>query len=62
MSIGENKAIVSRFYEAVLSEHRVEQANEYAASDYVDHDPAPQQAPCLDGAKQKWAVLSPAMR
>jgi steroid delta-isomerase-like uncharacterized protein len=43
MSVEDNKALARRFYEAIMTEHRLELAEEIFASDYVDHDPGNQE-------------------
>jgi steroid delta-isomerase-like uncharacterized protein len=56
MSTEENKAIVRRWFEEVINQHRVDRASELVTQDYVDHGALPGQAPGLEGAKQKWAM------
>lgn len=56
MSIEENKAIVRRFYDALLNEKSLDRLDEFVAQDYIDHAALPGQAPGLEGAKQRWAM------
>ena len=52
MSTEENKAIIRRWFEKVINEHKVDRADELVAPDYVDHGALPGQAPGLEGAKR----------
>jgi steroid delta-isomerase-like uncharacterized protein len=61
MSTDENKAIMRRFIEAVFNEKRVDRAEEFVAPDYLDHSALPEQAPGLEGAKQRWAMFTAAI-
>jgi len=41
MSTEENKAILRRWFEEVINEHRVDRVDELVAQDYVDHGALP---------------------
>ncbi len=56
MSTEEDKAFLARSFDALFNEKRVDEADEFYATDYVDHSPLPGQAPGLEGAKQKWRM------
>ncbi len=56
MSAEENKAIARRGYEAI-NQKNLDALEELAASDIIDHDPAPGQAPGLEGVKQSFDEL-----
>ncbi|HEY0492444.1 MAG TPA: ester cyclase [Candidatus Dormibacteraeota bacterium] len=43
MASNDNKAIVSRYYNEVLNQRRLDVLDEIAAEDYVEHDPFPGQ-------------------
>lgn len=43
MASNDNKAVVSRYYDEVLNQRRVNVLDEIAAEDYVEHDPFPGQ-------------------
>ena len=43
MASNDNKAIVSRYYDEVLNQRRLDVLDEIAAEDYVEHDPFPGQ-------------------
>jgi steroid delta-isomerase-like uncharacterized protein len=43
MSDSDSKAVVRRYYDAVLNQRRVEVLDEIAAEDYLEHDPFPGQ-------------------
>jgi steroid delta-isomerase-like uncharacterized protein len=51
MSAEENKAIARRGYEAI-NQNNLDALDEVVAPDITDHDPAPGQAPGLEGVKQ----------
>ena len=55
MSPDEHKAIIREHLEVLFNQHRVDRTGETVADDYLDHAPLPEQAPGLEGAKQKWA-------
>lgn len=57
MSAEENKAILSRAYEEAFNQKNLDALDEVIASDMTDHDPAPGQAPGLEGAKQYFSSL-----
>ncbi len=56
MSAEENKAIARRGYEAI-NQKNLDALDEVVASDMTDHDPAPGQAPGLEGVKQYFSSL-----
>jgi steroid delta-isomerase-like uncharacterized protein len=56
MSAGENKAIVRRGYEAI-NQNNLDALDEVVAPDITDHDPAPGQAPGLEGVKQWFSSM-----
>ena len=59
MSAEENKAIVRRLYEEVLSKRNLAATDEVLARDYVeDNPPGRTFAPGLEGAKQVFAMLA----
>jgi steroid delta-isomerase-like uncharacterized protein len=43
MSDSDSKAVVRRYYDAVLNQRRVEVLDEIATEDYLEHDPFPGQ-------------------
>lgn len=49
--VTDNKALASRFYE-VFNQGNFDALDEFVASDYVDHNPAPGQAAGREGLKQ----------
>lgn len=53
----ESKAVVQRLGEEAFNGGNLEVADELVASDVVDHDPAPGQAPGREGIKQFVATL-----
>ena len=53
----EHKAIVRRFIEEVLNKKNVEAADQYVASDFVDHAAPPGMSPGLEGFKQLLNML-----
>lgn len=59
MSAQENKAMVHRIEEAV-AKGDLEALDDLYAADMVDHNPFPEQAPGLEGLKQKVSALSEA--
>ena len=52
MSVEENKAAASRFYEEVFNQGNRAVIDEVLATDIVDHTPMPDQAPGIEGMKQ----------
>ena len=56
MSAEENKAIARRGYEAI-NQNNLDALDEVAAPDITDHDPAPGQAPGLEGVKQWFSSM-----
>ena len=56
MSAEENKAIVRRGYEAI-NQNDLDALDEVVASDIIDRNPAPGQAPGLEGVKQFFSSL-----
>jgi steroid delta-isomerase-like uncharacterized protein len=52
----ENKAIARRGYEAI-NQNNLDALDEVVASDITDHDPAPGQAPGLEGVKQWFSSM-----
>ena len=56
MSAEENKAIARRGYEAI-NQNNLDALDEVAAPHLTDHDPAPGQAPGLDGVKQWFSSM-----
>ena len=56
MSAGENKAIARRGYEAI-NQNNLDALDEVVAPDLTDHDPAPGQAPGLEGVKQWFSSM-----
>jgi steroid delta-isomerase-like uncharacterized protein len=59
MSAQENKAMVHRIEEAV-AKGDLEALDDLYAADVVDHNPFPEQAPGLEGLKQKVSALNEA--
>ena len=47
-----NKSVVRRFYEEVFVRGNLDLIDEISAPDFVDHNPAPGQAPGIEGIKQ----------
>jgi predicted ester cyclase len=60
MPAEENKAIVHRIKEAVANGN-LDALDELYAADLVDHTPFPEQAPALEGLKQKVSALNAAL-
>jgi steroid delta-isomerase-like uncharacterized protein len=56
MSAEENKAIARRGYEAI-NQNNLDALDEVVAPDITDHDPAPGQAPGLEGVKQWFSSM-----
>ena len=56
MSAEENKAIARRGYEAI-NRNNLDALDEVVASDITDRDPAPGQAPGLEGVKQWFSSM-----
>jgi steroid delta-isomerase-like uncharacterized protein len=56
MTVEDNKAIIRAYVETVWNQRQLDQAEEFVASDFLDHAPLPGQAPGLDGARRKWAM------
>jgi steroid delta-isomerase-like uncharacterized protein len=56
MSAEEGKAITRRAYEAI-NQKNLDALDEIVASDIIDRDPAPGQAPGLEGVKQYFSSL-----
>lgn len=48
----ENKAFMRRFYEELFNSKNLDVLDQYLASSFVDHNPAPGQNPGLAGAKE----------
>src|SRR5829696_10428340 len=57
MSPEDNKAIIRSYVETVWNQRQLDRAEEVVAPDFLDHAPLPGQAPGLEGAKRKWAML-----
>jgi steroid delta-isomerase-like uncharacterized protein len=51
MSAEENKALARRIYE-IFSQGDIESLDQFMASDFVDHNPYPNQGPGLEGVKR----------
>jgi steroid delta-isomerase-like uncharacterized protein len=56
MSLEANKDVIRAYVETIFNQQQLDRADEFVASDYVDHAALPGQAPGLEGAKQKWAM------
>ena len=56
MSAEKNKAVARRGYEAI-NQNNLDALDEVVASDITDNDPAPGQAPGLEGVKQYFSSL-----
>ncbi len=56
MSAEQNKAIARRGYEAI-NQNNLDALDEVVASDIIDRDPAPGQAPGLEGVKQWFSSM-----
>ena len=56
MSAEENKALTRRAYEAI-NQKNLDALDEIVASDIIDRDPAPGQAPDLEGVKQYFSSM-----
>jgi predicted SnoaL-like aldol condensation-catalyzing enzyme len=48
----ENKAIVHRFFEEIFNQQAYGLADEIVATDYINHNPAPNESPGREGLKQ----------
>jgi predicted ester cyclase len=61
MSAEEDKAIINRLFEEVWKNKNLDAADEWVASDAVDHNPmAPGLPQGLEGSKQGWAMIQSA--
>ena len=56
MSTEQNKATMRRIYD-VMNDRNMERAGEFIATDLVDHDAFPGQAPGLEGFKQSLTMF-----
>jgi steroid delta-isomerase-like uncharacterized protein len=61
MEIEANKAIVRRYKTGILNSRNIEQLDEIVAEDYLDHAAFPNQAPGLEGLKQRVTHLFEAL-
>jgi len=57
MASNDNKAIISRYYDEVLNQRRLDVLDEIAAEDYVEHDPFPGQGNGRADLKARVAAL-----
>lgn len=57
MSTAATKTLARRFYEEAINKHNLDAAYEFFASNFVDHNPGPDQAPGLEGVKQAFDVF-----
>jgi predicted ester cyclase len=53
----ENKALMRRFYEEVFNRGNLAILDELCASNFVDHNPFPGQAPGIEGVKQSFTAM-----
>jgi steroid delta-isomerase-like uncharacterized protein len=57
MSENENKQVVKRYYEEVLTHGRLDVLEAIAHADYVEHSPFPGHGQGLDGLRQRASTL-----
>lgn len=57
MEADDNKALVRRLFDEVINAGEPSRADELVASDFVEHNPVPGQAPGLEGFKQVITML-----
>jgi steroid delta-isomerase-like uncharacterized protein len=57
MGTTENKEVARLFYEEVLNKRDLDQIDELAAQDYVEHDPLPGQGTGLQGLRDRVTAL-----
>jgi predicted ester cyclase len=57
----DNKAMLRRFFDEVFHKGNLAVIDELVATDFVDHNPGPGQAPGVEGVKQFFAALRAAM-
>lgn len=57
MGVEENKALVRSLFEEVINPGELDRADEFLGAGFVEHDPAPGQAPGVEGFKQVIAML-----
>ncbi len=57
----DNKAKMRQFYEEVVQNGNIARLDEFAAPDFVDHNPGPGQAPGAEGIKQFFTAIRAAV-
>ncbi len=55
----ENKRLITRYYEEVLNQGKLDVLDAIARSDHVEHNPFPGQAQGLEGLKQRVGIIRP---
>ena len=60
MAESENKRLITRYYEEVLNQGKLDVLDAIARSDHVEHNPFPGQAQGLDGLKQRVGIIKTA--
>ena len=58
MTPEENKTIVNQFYDELFNKKNLDYIEEVTASEFVDHNPEPDQAPGVEGVKQVFSMFS----
>ena len=58
MSAAQNKALVARYFDEVLSKGNLDVLDELLVPDYVDHGAFPGQPPGIEGLKQAFFAIS----
>ncbi|MDQ6722363.1 MAG: ester cyclase [Candidatus Dormibacteraeota bacterium] len=61
MSENENKQLLRRYYEEVLTQGRLDVLETIARPDHVEHNPLPGQAQGLEGLRQRASILRAAV-
>lgn len=57
MGTTENKEVARRFYEEVLNKRDLDQLDQLATQDYIEHDPLPGQGTGLPGLRDRVTAL-----
>ena len=60
MAESENKRLITRYYEEVLNQGKLDVLDAIARSDHVEHNPFPGQAQGLEGLKQRVGIIKTA--
>lgn len=52
-----NKAVIRRFIDEIINKGELDKTEQYVASDYIEHNPMPDQPPGSEGFKQLMAMF-----